>query len=493
MHVTYSEEIEDLSKERKEAEEKRLEERQEELSKIKTEFIRIETKFITSCEKLKSSGKQEAIHASQIKGNYKVRREKIEQEKSEGIKKQKEFAEQNRIMQTQINNIERNIDIKTINDNNEFNYQQNKVMEEQSKIEKFNLQELIESYKEIKYENQSYKNNIYRKYVNISSNYKEKHRIINAFLNNVSIKDSEDGDYDTYYYVYEKTIDCLEKLTDYINILKLSLQNIEQDKKNILQHAVKQGTMLYQEMKKISESSKIKIGERYVQILKIEIPQELQQYFEQRIDNYLQECIQSLREECKESEDIKRTIENKVSIYLSDRKLLNLVLDMETIKIKLYKFDIENKNSGLRYWEDVIVENSGGQKFIACFALFSALVEYTRRKELESLGEEEKVESSKVFILDNPFGKTSSKHLLEPMIEISKKFNIQMICLSDLSQSSITDKFSLIYQLALRSSKYTNNSFLMIEEARNNSEVTLDASLEQVYLRTQTEQVSFWN
>ena len=125
MHVTYSEEIEDLSKERKEAEEKRLEERQEELSKIKTEFIRIETKFITSCEKLKSSGKQEAIHASQIKGNYKVRREEIEQEKSEGIKKQKEFAEQNRIMQTQINNIERKIDIKTINDNNEFNYQQN--------------------------------------------------------------------------------------------------------------------------------------------------------------------------------------------------------------------------------------------------------------------------------------------------------------------------------------------------------------------------------
>ena len=226
---------------------------------------------------------------------------------------------------------------------------------------------------------------------------------------------------------------------------------------------------------------------------KIEIPEEIKEYVEQRMENYLEECIQSLREECKQSEDVKRTIENKVVSHLSDRRLLNLVLDVETIKVKLYKFDIENRNSGLRYWEDVIVENSGGQKFIACFALFSALVEYTRRKELEKLGEEEKIESSKVFVLDNPFGKTSSKHLLEPMIEIAKKFNTQMICLSDLSQSSITDKFSLIYQLALRNSKYTSNSFLIIENVKNNSEATQDAYLEQVYLRHSIEQISFWN
>lgn len=352
---------------------------------------------------------------------------------------------------------------------------------------------MIDKYKKMEHENQTYKNNIYKIHVDISSEYKDKHRIISNFLYNVSIKEAEEKNYDAYYYIYEKLIECSEKLLDYINVLNLSLQNIEQDKKNILEHAIKQGVMLYQEMKKISESSKVKIGERYVQILKIEIPQEIKEYAQKRIENHIDECIQTLREECKQSEDIKRTIENKVVTYLSDRKLLNLIIDAETIKVKLYKFDIENKNSGLRYWEDVIVENSGGQKFIACFALFSALVEYTRRKELESLREEEKTESSKVFILDNPFGKTSSKHLLEPMIEISKKFNIQMICLSDLSQSSITDKFTLIYQLALRSSKYTSNSFLAIEEARTNSDVTKESSLEQVYLRSQTEQISFWN
>lgn len=113
--------------------------------------------------------------------------------------------------------------------------------------------------------------------------------------------------------------------------------------------------MLYQEMKKISESSNIKIGGRYIKILQIGVPQELKEFGEQRIENHIQQCIQDLREECKKSEDIKRTIESKVAVYLSDRQLLNLTLDIETIKVKLYKFYIENKNSGLRQWEEVQV------------------------------------------------------------------------------------------------------------------------------------------
>lgn len=480
--ITYSEEMEDLTKEKKEEEEKELEYKREEASKISTKCAIIETQFNTICENLKKIGKMEPIVASNIKGNYEFRKTQIEQQKEQGKKEQNEYTEQNKKMQKQINEIERNVDVKNIKESINKN-----------ELKETNLQELISEYKALKHKNQGNKENIYKKHLEISTQYRESHRIIKSFLENVSIENVEEGTFDSYYYIYEKMLDCVEKLKEYIGILNMSLQNIEQDKKNILQHAVKQGTMLYQEMKKISESSKIKIGTRYVQILKIDIPQELKEHIEQRIENHIQQCIQDLREECKQSENIRRMIESKVAIYLSDRQLLNLTLDLETIKVKLYKFDIENKNSGLRQWEDVIVGNSGGQKFIACFALISALIEYTRRKELENLGEDEKVEASKVFILDNPFGKTSSKHLLEPMLEISKKFNIQMICLSDLSQSSITDKFTLIYQLALRSSKYTNNSFLNIEDFRVNGDAMMDTSLEQVYLRSNVEQISFLN
>lgn len=479
--ITYSEEIEDLCKERKEEEENKLEEKRDISDKAREKYAKAETLFQTTYNNLKKLGKEEPISGSKIKGNYSQRKNDINIAKEEGKKKQKEYIMKNNKMQKQINDIERNVDVKNITQ--EFH---------KIELEKVNLQELISKYKELKSENNKSKDKCYRKHLEISNNYKNKHRIISSFLENVNLQSTQEGNFETYYYIYERMELCIKKLTEYIGILNLSLQNIEKDKKNILEHAVKQGIMLYQEMKQISESSRIKIGERYVQILKIEIPQELKEYVEKRIESHIEECIRDLREECKHTDDIRKTIENKVIACLSDRVLLNLTLDIETIKVKLYKFDIENKNSGLRQWEEVIIENSGGQKFIACFALLSALTQYTRKKELENMGEDEKAESSKVFVLDNPFGKTSSKHLLEPMIEISKRFNTQMICLSDLSQSSITDKFTLIYQLALRSSKYTNNSFPNIEDARINGDVALDTSLEQVYLRSNIEQLNLF-
>lgn len=483
--IHYSEELEDLAKERIDEEEKILQNKNEEFSKLNNEYIKIDTKFQTIQEALRKLGKTEAILASQIKGNYDFRKKQIEENKQSDKNKETKLTEENQKIQRQMNSIERNVAVENISNIIAESKPENKI-----EIRTINLPELLKQYQNLKYENRKDKDVIFRQKVQLENEFQNKHRIITAFLENIKLVNAE-GDFATFYFIYEKMLECLKALTNYIGVLNMSLQNIEQDKSNILHHAVKQGIMLYQEMKKISDTSKIKIGDRYIQILKIEIPQELKDGVEQRIESHLNYCIQNLREECKQIEDKRKIIETRVVNMLSDRQLLNLTLDLEMIKVKLYKFDIENKNSGLRLWEEVIVENSGGQKFIACFALISALIEYTRRKELESRGETEKIEASKVFVLDNPFGKTSSKHLLEPMMEISKKFNIQMLCLSDLSQSSITDKFTLIYQLALRSGKYTNKSFLMIEDKRVNGEINVDTSLEQVYLRRNIEQLSF--
>lgn len=483
--IHYSEELEDLAKEKIDEEEKILQNKNEEFSKLNNEYIKIDTKFQTIQEALRKLGKTEAILASQIKGNYDFRKKQIEENKQSDKNKETKLTEENQKIQRQMNSIERNVAVENISNIIAESKPENKI-----EIRTINLPELLKQYQNLKYENRKDKDVIFRQKVQLENEFQNKHRIITAFLENIKLVNAE-GDFATFYFIYEKMLECLKALTNYIGVLNMSLQNIEQDKSNILHHAVKQGIMLYQEMKKISDTSKIKIGDRYIQILKIEIPQELKDGVEQRIESHLNYCIQNLREECKQIEDKRKIIETRVVNMLSDRQLLNLTLDLEMIKVKLYKFDIENKNSGLRLWEEVIVENSGGQKFIACFALISALIEYTRRKELESRGETEKIEASKVFVLDNPFGKTSSKHLLEPMMEISKKFNIQMLCLSDLSQSSITDKFTLIYQLALRSGKYTNKSFLMIEDKRVNGEINVDTSLEQVYLRRNIEQLSF--
>lgn len=66
-------------------------------------------------------------------------------------------------------------------------------------------------------------------------------------------------------------------------------------------------------------------------------------------------------------------------------------------------------------------------------------------------------EEGKVLIMDNPFGKTSSKHLLIPMMEIAKKYNTQLICLSDIGKSDIYDRFDRIFALKLLESSLDKN------------------------------------
>ena len=101
-------------------------------------------------------------------------------------------------------------------------------------------------------------------------------------------------------------------------------------------------------------------------------------------------------------------------------------------------------------------------------------------------------DSTRVFLIDNPFGKTSSKHLIDAMMQVAQKFHTQLICLSDLSQSSITNRFALIYQLSVRQAVYSRNSYLKTENIIINGDVRRNELLEHSVLYTQPEQMSFF-
>ena len=52
--------------------------------------------------------------------------------------------------------------------------------------------------------------------------------------------------------------------------------------------------------------------------------------------------------------------------------------------------------------------------------------------------------------MDNPFGPITSGHLLKPMFDIAKKYNTQLICLSDIKQGDVINSFDLIYMVKIR-------------------------------------------
>ena len=51
--------------------------------------------------------------------------------------------------------------------------------------------------------------------------------------------------------------------------------------------------------------------------------------------------------------------------------------------------------------------------------------------------------------MDNPFAQTNAAHLLKPLMDMAKKTNTQLICLSGLGGDSIYNRFDNIYVLNL--------------------------------------------
>jgi len=127
---------------------------------------------------------------------------------------------------------------------------------------------------------------------------------------------------------------------------------------------------------------------------------------------------------------------NEISTY----DLFDRYVGMNKIHLNLMK--IEPNRLKKKSWKQVIEENSGGERFVNAFVVFISLLTYMRGEKL--LGDDM---DSKVLIMDNPFGPITSEHLLKPLFEIAMKYNTQLICLSDLKEHTIFDRFNLIYSL----------------------------------------------
>ena len=133
-------------------------------------------------------------------------------------------------------------------------------------------------------------------------------------------------------------------------------------------------------------------------------------------------------------------MEGLLANEISTFDLFDRLVCINKIGITLIK--IEPNKLKKKTWKQVIEENSGGEKFVSAFVVFISLLTYMRGENLLGANAD-----SKVLIMDNPFGPITSEHLLKPLFEIAKKYNTQMICLTDLKEHTIFDRFNLIYSL----------------------------------------------
>ena len=128
---------------------------------------------------------------------------------------------------------------------------------------------------------------------------------------------------------------------------------------------------------------------------------------------------------------------------ITTKNLYDTVIGISNIQIRLYK--IEAQREYPITWAEV-AKNSGGEGFLSAFVILSSLLYYMRRDDTDFFAERNE---GKVLVMDNPFAQTNASHLLKPLMDMAKKANTQLICLTGLGGESIYSRFDNIYVLNL--------------------------------------------
>ncbi len=248
--------------------------------------------------------------------------------------------------------------------------------------------------------------------------------------------------------------------------LMVDIELIEREKEEIVGMLTDYISEVHEQLGRIDANSTIHLREKPVKMLRIILPvwEENEALYRQRVGDFIDEVLGNCVALLEENKPIQEFIGSRITT----RVLYNAVVGSANVQIRLNK--IEKEREYPISWADVS-RNSGGEGFLSAFVVLSALMYYARREETDLFSEKNE---SKVLIMDNPFATTNASHLLIPMMEVAKKSNVQLICLTGLGGNSIYDRFNNIYTMELVSSNLRGGmQYLKSRHVRGSDEKTM--------------------
>ena len=292
-----------------------------------------------------------------------------------------------------------------------------------------------------------------RDYREDKDNLKRKKDRLEAQLNLLARKEEYQEDY------YSKPLEAMLSVTEQADMvlaqlyttiqsyesqmekLAVDIAMVEKEKTKIeglLEDYVKE---VHHNMGKIDNNSTITIRDRAIKMLRLQIPDwgENEGLYHQRFEDFMDELTRTGVEIYEQNENAMEYLGTRVTT----KNLYDTIVGIGNVQIKLYK--IEEQREYPITWAEV-ARNSGGEGFLSAFVILSSLLHYMRRDETDIFADRNE---GKVLVMDNPFAQTNAAHLLKPLMDMAKKTNTQLICLSGLGGDSIYSRFDNIYVLNL--------------------------------------------
>ena len=324
-----------------------------------------------------------------------------------------------------------------------------------------------------------------RDYKEILENERKQSAVITRLLNDMARKNIFRDEF------FQKSIEVLMSITDNaVNFLKqldifvssyegiiekleVDVAMVEKESARIVELLEEYVRDVHEDLGRIDGNSTIKVHGKDKKMLKITIPEwySNEEMYHLKVKDILDEVTAKTVTALENNENP----EEVISLYINTKYLYDSVIGTGNVRIRLYK--IEEQKGREISWSDV-AKNSGGEGFLSAFIVLSSLLYYMRKDVSDVFTN---YNEGKVLVMDNPFAQTNASHLLKPLMDMAKKTNTQLICLSGLGGDSIYDRFDNIYVLNLVAASLRNGmQYLKGEHTRGEESDTMIATQIQV-------------
>lgn len=283
-----------------------------------------------------------------------------------------------------------------------------------------------------------------------------------------------------------------ERINKTIEILENDMREHDEEMKQFINHLHSYLVIMAQELKAIPKKTKIKADDNWKEVYLFNIPEWNEKDGKIELYNHINWILKKLEgEEYRDENGVENQEKVKKSIekWLQSKQLLPIVMNHKKITVKCRKVTNDGKMSSMPFsWEE---SNSwsGGEKWSKNMALFLGILNYVaeKRKQIIPLKSH-----YRTVIVDNPFGKASSDHVLDPVFFIAEQLGFQIIALTAHAEGKfIRTYFPIVYSCRLRSSE-NGNSQIITNDREIKKAFLKDADSEKLERLGQVSQITMF-
>lgn len=206
-----------------------------------------------------------------------------------------------------------------------------------------------------------------------------------------------------------------------------------------------------EELKTIPNKTRVKVEDKSRNIYHFSIPEWSEEEGKLRLQEHIEQMVDELEKDHFKDEFGKEDankVRRQLESWFNTKSLLQIVMENEKMRISCRKVTNDNQvSSRLTSWEQSN-QWSGGEKWSKNMTLFLGLLNFVAEKKKQY---NPNMKRNRAVILDNPFGKASSDHVLNPVFFIAEQLGFQMIALTAHADGKfLQDYFPIMYSLRLR-------------------------------------------